>query len=216
MFLSQRRIKNIIIRALLGTAFIMGMVLYGTETHADELDLKISGEAQIKLDPNTAVILGQEHKLHLKNIELHKSHTNLGAYWRLTNWFTGGVVYRTAFANDGEGWALEHRPYADVSVHADLFGVDLSWRPRVEYKIKEGHARFRIRKKLKVEFKTIPTKPFVADEVFVPLEGPIERNRIFLGLSPIEGLTTFYMLEMDFGELTEYKNIVGLDYKLVF
>jgi hypothetical protein len=112
-----------------------------------------------------------------------------------------------------EGWALEHRPYIDISVTARLFYLDLTWRPRVEYRLKGEESSFRVRKKLKVKLKTIPGKPFIADEIFIPMEGDIERNRIFLGLTPLPGLSTFYLLETDFNDTTEYKNIIGLDYK---
>ena len=51
------------------------------------------------------------------------------------------------------------------------------------------------------------------DEVFVSTSGDIQRNRVSLGLSPLDGLTVFYLLETNFNDVTEYRNIVGLDYR---
>jgi hypothetical protein len=213
MSLVTNRIKNIVLRALLGAMFFAALIFFTADANADDLDLRVSGEVQYKYTPNGAVILGQEHRLHLRDVELHETFTSLGVYYRLTNWFTTGSVYRMVFVVTDEGWALEHRPYVDLSVTARLFSLDLVWRPRVEYRLGSGESSLRVRKKVKVKFKTIPGKPFIADEIFIPMEGPIERNRVFLGFSPLPGLTTFYLLEVDFDETTEYKNIIGLDYK---
>ena len=127
MFLSLKKIKSIVIRAVLGTAFIVGMVFYGTEVHASDYELTL--------------------------------------------------------------------------------------KPRLEY----GKSLV-LRKQAKFKFLDVPLQPFVADEIYIEIDDGFgfKRNRALFGITPYENLTTFYMLEVDFGELTEYKNIVGLDYKLVF
>ena len=107
----------------------------------------------------------------------------------------------------------EHRPHIDAVVSTSLFSLDLSLRPRVEYRVEGDNSVFRIRKELRVEFSEIPTTPFISDEVFVSTSGDIQRNKISVGLSPLEGLSTFYSLETDFNDVTEYRNIVGVDYR---
>jgi len=214
MFMTMERIIRIGVRVFWSVLFVWAILFFTTDAKAGNLDLRASGELQYRYFGGAVAILGQEHRLHLKNADLHETLTNLGVYYRLTGWLTTGAVYRMAFAEDDDEWKVEHRPYLDLSLTArKLFYVDIMWRPRLEYRIRGGKLRVRVRKKLKVKFKRMPAKPFVAAEVFLPFTGPPERTRVFVGIEPLTGLSTFYLLETDFDDVTEYKSIVGIDYK---
>ena len=57
----------------------------------------------------------------------------------------------------------------------------------------------------------MPLQPYIANEVFFEMGGfDFKRNRASIGLTPCKNLTTFYMLEMDFGDSVEHKNIIGI------
>ena len=213
MFLFMEKTKRIALGVLLGAMVISGVVLVCAEATADELELRVSADVQHQHTEGGTVVLGQEHRLQLGDVQLNKTFANLGAHYRLTSWLSASTVYNTVVARDGNAWSLEHRPHVDVTASTSLFSLDLSLRPRVEYRVEDGDSSFRIRKELRVEFSEIPTTPFIADEVFVSTSGDIQRNVISVGLSPLERLSTFYSLETNFDDVTEYKNIVGLDYK---
>jgi hypothetical protein len=212
MFLAATRMRSIAIRALLGTLFICAVLFSITEASADETNLELGVEAQHRVTSPTALLLGQHLELDLDELGLDKSSTNIGAVHLLTNWFVVSSVYRAVVEPSHNGWALEHRPYVDAGVKIRLFYLDLSWRLRVEYRLKDQDSYVRVREKVKVTLKTIPGDPFIANEIFIPMEGPIEKHEVCLGFSPFSNLSTFYLLEMEFGTTTEYKNIFGIDY----
>jgi len=213
MFLFMEKAKRIALGVLLGSLVVGGVTLFCVEASADDLELRVSADIQHQYTEGGVVVLGQEHRLQLGEVELNKTFTELGAYYRLTNWLSAGTVYSTVVARDAGAWSLEHRPYVDVVATTSLFSLDLSLRPRVEYRVEGGDSSFRIRKELRVEFSEIPTTPFISDEVFVSTGGDIQRNVISLGLSPLEGLSTFYSLETNFDDVTEYRNIIGVNYR---
>jgi|TARA_R110000824_G_scaffold7271_2_gene32832 hypothetical protein len=213
MFLFMEKVKRIALSVLLGSLVVGGVVLICAEASADDLELRVLADVQHQHTDGGVIVLGQEHRLQLEDIRLNKTFTNLGAHYRLTNWLSAGAVYSVVVARDGNAWSLEHRPTADVVVSTSLFSLDLSLRPRVEYRVEGGDSSFRIRKELRVEFSEIPTTPFISDEVFVSTSGDVQRNVISLGLSPLEGLSTFYSLETNFDDVTEYRNIIGVNYR---
>jgi len=213
MFLLMEKAKRVALGVLLGSLIVGGVTFVCVEASADDLELRVSADVQHQHTEGGVIVLGQEHRLQLEDVRLNKTLTNLGAQYRLTSWLSAGTVYSTVVARDAGAWSLEHRPYADVVASTSLFSLDFTLRPRVEYRVEGGDASFRIRKELRVEFSEIPTSPFISDEVFVSTGGDVQRNVISLGLSPIEGLSTFYSLETNFNDVTEYKNIIGLDYR---
>ena len=213
MFLFMEKAKRVALGVLLGSLVVGGVTFVCVEAFADDLELRVSADVQHQHTDGGVIVLGQEYRLQLEDAQLNKTLTNLGAHYRLTNWLSAGTVYNVVVALDGNDWTLEHRPHVDAVVSTSLLSLDLSLRPRVEYRVEGGDSSFRIRKELRVEFSEIPTTPFLADEVFVSTGGDIERNKISVGLSPLEGLSTFYSLETDFNDVTEYRNIIGVDYR---
>ena len=213
MFLFMEKVKSVAQVALLGVLLVTLVVLVTTEASADDLELRVSADVQHQHTDGGVIVLGQEHRLQLDDVRLNKALTSLGAEYRLTNWLSAGTAYGVVVARAGDAWSLEHRPHAQATVSTSLFSLDLGLRTRVEYRVEGEDSVFRIRKELKVGFSEIPTTPFLANEVFASTSGDIQRNRISLGLSPIEGLSTFYSLEVNLNDVTEYRNLIGLDYR---
>ena len=213
MFLFMEKAKRVALGVLLGSLIVGGVTFACVEAFADDLELRVSADVQHQHTEGGVIVLGQEHRLQLEDVRLNKTLTNLGAQYRLTNWLSAGTAYGVVVDRDGDAWSLEHRPHLEATATTSLLSLDVSLRPRVEYRVEGDDSVFRVRKELRVEFSEIPTTPFLADEVFVSTSGDIQRNRISLGLSPLDGLTVFYLLETNFNDVTEYRNIVGLDYR---
>ena len=188
MFLFMEKVKKFAQVAFLGVLLATLVVLVTTEASADDLELRVSADVQHQHTDGGVIVLGQEHRLQLDDVRLNKALTSLGAEYRLTNWLSAGTAYGVVVARAGDAWSLEHRPHAQATVSTSLFSLDLGLRTRVEYRVEGEDSVFRIRKELKVGFSEIPTTPFLANEVFASTSGDIQRNRISLGLSPLDKL----------------------------
>jgi hypothetical protein len=213
MFLFMEKAKRIALGVLLGSMVVGAVTLICAKASADDLELRVSADVQHQHTDGGVIVLGQEHRLQLEDVRLNKTLTSLGAEYRLVSWLSAATAYGVVVERTDDAWSLEHRPHLEATATTSLFSLDLSLRPRVEYKVEDGDSSFRIRKELRVEFSEIPTTPFISDEVFVSTGGDIQRNVISLGLSPLEGLTTFYSLETNLDDVTEYRNIIGVDYR---
>lgn len=212
MFSFMEKFKSVTLRTLLGVLFLCCVILLVTEASADDLELRAGVDVQHQHTDGGVVVLGQQHRLQLEDVRLDKVLTSAGTQYRLVNWLSAAAAYRVVTARTDNGWSLEHRPHLDVTASTSLFSLDISFRPRVEYRVHDDDSAFRIRKELRVAFSEIPTTPFLSNEVFASTSGDIQRNRISVGLSPLEGVSTFYCLETNFDDVTEYRNIVGLNY----
>lgn len=124
--------------------------------------------------------------------ELYYHHSDLGfVYQGLADWIDLGFNYRQVFARaDSAGeWKQENRPHLNVTLKGKLLGLGVSNRARFEYRDiedQEDHWRYRNKFTVKVplELTELKFKPYVADEVFVPLnDDNISINRVYAGVS---------------------------------
>jgi hypothetical protein len=124
--------------------------------------------------------------------ELYYHHLDLGVvYHSLADWIDLGFNYRQVVErSDSEGeWKQENRPHLNVTLKGKLFGLGVSNRSRFEYRDREDqedHWRYRNKFTVKVplELTELKLKPYVADEVFIPLnDDNISTNRVYAGLS---------------------------------
>ena len=135
--------------------------------------------------------------------ELYYNHSDLGfIYGSLADWIDLGFNYRQVFArSDSAGeWKQENRPHLNVTLKDQLFGLGVSNRARFEYRDREDredHWRYRNKFTVKVplELTELKLKPYLADEVFVPLnDDNVSANRFYAGVS-------FALLENMTGEV---------------
>jgi hypothetical protein len=135
--------------------------------------------------------------------ELYHHHSDLGfVYKSLADWVEMGFNYRQIFERtDSEGdWKRENRPHLNVTLKGRLFGFNVSDRSRFEYRDREDQEdcwRYRNQFTIKAPFELtgLKLKPYVADEVFIPLnDDNITRNRVYAGVS-------FKLLEEMSGEV---------------
>jgi hypothetical protein len=124
--------------------------------------------------------------------EFYYHHSDLGfVYKGLTDWIELGFNYRQVFdRTDSEGeWKQENRPHLNVTLKGRLFDLDVSNRSRFEYRDREDKEdlwryRNKFTVKLPFELTALKLKPYLADEVFIPLnDDNITRNRIYAGVS---------------------------------
>jgi len=124
--------------------------------------------------------------------EFYYHHSDLGfVYKGSPAWVELGFNYRQIFdRGDSEGeWKQENRPHLNVTLKGRLFDLDMSNRSRFEYRDREDKEdlwryRNKFTVKLPLELTELKLKPYVADEVFIPLnDDNITRNRIYAGVS---------------------------------
>lgn len=124
--------------------------------------------------------------------EFYYHHSDLGfVYGSLADWIDLGFNYRQIFERtDSEGeWKQENRPHLNVTLKGKFLGLGVSNRARFEYRDREDqedHWRYRNKFTIKapVELTELKLKPYVADEVYVPLnDDNISRNRLYAGVS---------------------------------
>jgi len=214
MILSAKKIASPCLKGLAGTLFVAALLMVGTDALAEEPDLRASGELEHSYAEGATVNLAHEHRLRLESLKLHETFTDIGTYYRLGEGFEVGGAYRIIFASGGGGWNLERRPYVDVVASVNVFSIDVSLRPRVEYRIRSAGASLRYSPEIRAELNDVLFQPFVADEVFLTSGGDVQRNRASVGLSPTRTLSVFYLLQTDHADSVEYTNVLGLKYRL--
>lgn len=162
--------------------------------------------------------------------ELYYHHSDLGfVYGGFADWLDLGLNYRQVFTRaDSEGeWKQENRPHLNVTLKGQLFGLGVSNRARFEYRDTEDqkdHWRYRNKFTIKppLELTELKLKPYVADEVFVPLnDDNISINRVYAGVSfdVLENMTgeVFYLWQASRapGDWNDF-NVLGTRLKFRF
>lgn len=138
--------------------------------------------------------------------ELYYHHSDLGfVYKGLGDWIDLGFNYRQVFerADSASEWKQENRPHLNVTLKGKLWDLGVSNRFRFEFRDREDsedHWRYRNKftVKLPVELTELKLKPYVANEVFIPLnDDNITANRVYAGVSleVLENMTgeVFYL-----------------------
>ena len=138
--------------------------------------------------------------------ELYYHHSDLGfVYKGLADWIDLGFNYRQVFerTDSKSPWKQENRPHLNVTLKGKLFDLSVSNRSRFEYRDREDKGDlWRYRNKVTVKFPLeltgLKLKPYLADEVFVPLnDDNITKNRVYAGVSfrVLENMTgeVFYL-----------------------
>ena len=124
--------------------------------------------------------------------ELYYHHSDLGfVYGSFADWIDLGFNYRLVFGRAGSAgdWKQENRPHLNITLKGKLFDLNVSNRSRFEFRDiedYEDHWRYRNKftVKLPLELTDLKLKPYVADEVFIPLnDDNVSQNRVYAGFS---------------------------------
>ena len=165
-----------------------------------------AGGASFDINKDWKVTFEEEFRFGDDAGELYYHHSDLGfVYGSLADWLDLGFNYRQVFERtDSEGdWKQENRPHLNITLKGQLFGLNISDRSRFEYRDREDkNDLWRYRNKFTVKFPLeltkLKLKPYLADEVFIPLnDDNITRNRFYTGISfeVLENMTgeVFYL-----------------------
>ncbi|MFZ0033379.1 MAG: DUF2490 domain-containing protein [Sedimentisphaerales bacterium] len=149
-------------------------------------------------------------------------------YSGLAKWIDFGFNYRQVLERNSKGkWKMEDQPNLNITLKGKMFGLDLSDRSRIEYRILEDRKdvwryRNKLTAKLPFEFTELKLQPYVADEIFVPLDNvDFDTNRLYAGvlfkLTKNIGCDLFYLWQASKsnGGWTDI-NVVGTAFKLSF
>jgi len=181
------------------------------------------------IDKDWTVTFEEEFRLRDGGGNLYRHHCDLGlVYKSLADWIDFGFNYRQIFEKDSKGqWRPENRPHLNVTLKGRLFDLDLSDRSRLEYRDRENQTDvWRYRNMFTVttpfEFTELKLKPYLADEVFISLDGEgYNINRLFSGVSfkPAKniGVGIYYLWQTSkSGGGWIDTNVIGTQVKFIF
>ena len=176
----------------------------------DDGDFQYWSSAKVSFDINKdwQCNFEEEFKFGDDAGELYYHHSDLGFVYRsFADWIDLGFNYRQISERaDSEGqWSQENRPHLNITFKGTLFDLDVSDRSRFDYRDRENkrdHWRYRNKVTVKVplELTGLKLKPYLADEVYIPLnDDNITKNKIYAGVSfkVLENMTgeIFYLWE---------------------
>lgn len=174
-------------------AAMVAAVAGGVCFASDDGDFQFWSTADVAFDVNKdwRIILQEEFRLGESGGTLYYHHSEAGFVYRgLADWIDVGAGYRQVFEKDSKGdWKQENQPNINVTLKAKLFGLDVSDRSRIEYRdLEDREDLWRYRNKVTVKFPfeltTIKLQPYVADEIFIPLnDDNVNKNRFYTGVS---------------------------------
>jgi hypothetical protein len=147
--------------------------------------------ASFDLNKNWTVEVQEHLKLGHDAGHLYLHQTDLGfVYKGLADGIDLGFNYKQAFREDTEGhWRRENRPHFNITFNGQLGSLEFADRSRFEYRDKEHQEDLwryvhRLKVKLPFEFTKFKFRPYIADQVYLNLEGQtFEKNRIYSGVS---------------------------------
>jgi hypothetical protein len=143
------------------------------------------------LNKNWTVQVEEHLKLGHDAGHLYLHQTDLGFICKgLADRIDLGFNYKQGFRKDDDGhWKQENRPHVNVTLYGRLGTLEFSDRSRFEYRNREDREDLwryvhRLKVELPFEFTKFNFRPYVADQVYLNLEGQtFEKNRIYAGVT---------------------------------
>jgi hypothetical protein len=118
--------------------------------------------------------------------EHYYTHLDVGAEWKATPYLVLAPYYRHVYQRSKGAWKTEYRPHLSATVKFGFAALRLSYRNRLEYRIRSGKDTFRYRGRIVVTLPRITglgLTPFLGNEIFYDLDGgEITKNRAHGGL----------------------------------
>jgi hypothetical protein len=183
------RVRN---RACFVVTAITVVLISGVCFASDDGDFQYWNITDLSVDVNNDWKFTFQEELHFgeSGRRLYYQHYEPGlTYSGLAKWIDLGFNYRQAFERDSKGkWKREDQPNLNITLKGKLFGLDLSDRSRIEYRVLEDRKdvwryRNKVTAKLPFELTELKLQPYVADEIFVPLDDvDINTNRLYAGV----------------------------------
>jgi hypothetical protein len=173
-------------------AAITVVLISGVCFASDDGDFQYWNITDLSVDANNDWKFTFQEELHFgeSGRRLYYQHYEPGfTYSGLAKWIDLGFNYRQVFERNSKGkWKREDQPNLNVTLKGKLFGLDVSDRSRIEYRVLEDRKdvwryRNKVAVKLPFELTELKLQPYVADEIFVPLDDvDINTNRLYAGV----------------------------------
>ena len=149
-----------------------------------------SAIACFDINPDWAVAVEEHVKMGHVAGNVYYHHTDLGfVYKSFAEGIDLGFNFKQVFKKDDDGhWCRENRPHLNVTFKGWLGPLDFADRSRMEFRDREcdedlWRYTHRLKVKLPYEFTRFKFRPYVADQVYLNLEGQtFEKNRIYAGI----------------------------------
>jgi hypothetical protein len=159
--------------------------------------------------------------------EFYYHHYDLGYSYDMNKYLTLGINYRQVYEMKNGNFKIENRPHINATFKTDVLGFKCDDRNRLEYRhftYQEDSWRYRNKFTVKFpwKFTAFKIQPYVADEIFLNLNGiDFNRNRFYAGIGfnltkSVKG-EIFYLLQgsKSSGIWTD-ANVLGTKLKLLF
>ena len=160
---------------------------------SDDGDFQYWSTADVSFDINKdwKFTFQEEFRLGESGGHLYYHHSEPGlTYSGLAKWIDLGFNYRQVFEKNSKGqWKQENQPNINVTLKGKLLGLDVSNRARLEYRDREDNEdvwryRNKVAVKLPFELTELKLQPYLADEIFIPLnDDNVDKNRFYAGVS---------------------------------
>jgi hypothetical protein len=144
--------------------------------------LEVMGPVEKDLNLNVLTEVRSKDDLHTHN----ESHFDIGLDYMITPWLAITPRYRHVTEHVKDAWRVEHRPNLDMTLSWNLWGLGMSNRHRLEYRMLEAREFFRYRFRLQAKAQPAGLRwlqVYVSDEPFYDFSaGEINKNRFTAGI----------------------------------
>lgn len=170
---------------VLGLVFVIAGKVYAF----DDNDFQVwnTDVEEFKISKSLKIALEEEFRWGDNAKEFCYHHYDLGFGYELSKHLNLGIGYRQIFEKKGDKFKEENAPYGAASLIGELAGFKFDDRSRLEYRhfdyqTDSWRYRNKITIKLPWKFTKLEMQPFIADEVFLSLNGiNLNQNRFSCG-----------------------------------
>ena len=185
------RLKKLVICCIFAAIFA---ALYTHPAYADDksgFQYWSTADAVVNINKDWKTVFEQEFRLGDDGGHLYYHHSDIALIYKgLAKDIDIGLNFRKAYTEDDTNtWRQENRPHLNVTFRKMLGNIDFNTRSRLEFRdneIKDDLWRYRneFTFKLPFEWTALKLKPYIADEIFINLNGQgYTANRVYAGVT---------------------------------
>lgn len=150
-----------------------------------------TADAVVDINKDWKTVFEQEFRLGDDGGHLYYRHSEIALIYKgLANDIDIGFNFRKVYTEDDTNiWRQENRPHLNVTFRKTLGSIDFSTRSRLEYhdnELTDDFWQYRnlFTFTLPFELTSLKLKPYVADEIFIKLNGEgYSANRVYAGVA---------------------------------
>lgn len=150
-----------------------------------------TADIAIDINKDFKALFQEELRLGDDGGHLYYQHSDIALIYKgLPDWIDLGLNFRKVYVEDDSNtWRQENRPHLNVTLKKKLGAITFSTRNRIEYRdIEQKTGTWRYRNKFTIKFPfeltSLKLKPYIADEIFIKLNGEgYSANRVYGGVT---------------------------------